>query len=219
MSGCLGFVMKKSSMTATFKRFFDETGLYGLLLAKIAEPDFKVIGDSREKHKLAEALAIKTLTAWEVFIENLLIDCLNRDTSQYASHRDMRIPKHLPRDVCELLLTGVRFLDIKNTGDLKRIAKNTIVPRYNPFKEIKGRDSSKIDEFYQIRNYLAHRSRSSKHILRGIYQNRHGIGGFTEPGKFLTGFDGTRKPEKVTRMQTYLSAFFNAAETMENYLT
>ena len=75
-----------------------------------------------------------------------------------------------------------------------------------------------FNEFYKIRNYLAHRSRSSRNVLRNLYAANHGLQNFVEPGRFLMALDGNYGSAKLTRIEAYLAAFYNAAESMDGYL-
>ena len=211
--------MRKASFKSTFRLFFLEASTYDLLIQDITNFNFQEIADAKGRQKLVEAVAFRIHVAWEVFVENLLIDCLNQDTSQYASYKAMDLPKHLRRDVCELLLTGIGFLDVKGVGDIKGVAKKVIVPQYNPFNSIDKEDASMIDEFYVIRNYLAHQSRVSRRaLLNDVYKKKRKIHRFIEPGNFLIASEKKRELGQSVRLHAYLRAFFNAAETMESYL-
>ena len=198
-------------------RFRYEIAAYNRLASKVLEPDFGGI-DSAERQHIVEALVVKICSEWEVFAESLLIDCLRKDTSEYASAKGMTLPQSLSRNICELLLTGLGFFDSKSMGDLKGTAKRILVPQYNPFKEIKPPQSEKIDEFFAIRNYIAHRSRASKLSLDRIYRNVYWMQQFVEPGKFLLAPDDGQDPQSTTRLQVYFDAFFNAADIVDDYL-
>ena len=210
--------MKKSSFQKTFDRFSDETTLYRSLAADIRKSAFKVSGGRKGKHRLTEALAVKIYAAWEVFSENLLIDCLNRDTSRYAEHKGMNLSKHLSRDVCELMVTGFGYLDVKSVSFLKGLANDIIASPYNAFGQIATEDAQRIEDFCKIRNYLAHGSRKAKRALRKVYQDKHGLNKFLEPGEFLVALDPKAAPGKETRLAVYLDAFSNAADAMEDHL-
>ena len=210
--------MNKASLQKTFRHLFSEMYRYDLLAQNIAGFSFLGISSVTGRQKLVEAIAIRVYVVWEIFIENLLIDCLHHDASQYASYKEMQLPKNLSRDVCELLLTGIGFLDIKGVGSLKGIANRVIVKECNPFNGIDSEDASMIDEFYIIRNYLAHQSRASKRSLsKEVYVKRHQITRFIEPGEFLAGYAAKQEPGQSIRLQDYLDAFFNVADAMETY--
>ena len=210
--------MKKSSYQKIFSEFRAEMALHNQLAAEFRQAAFKVGSGIAGKHKVIEALAVKAYADWEVFTEDLLVGCLNRDTSRYAEHKGMKLSKHLSRDLCELMVTGLGYLDVKDVGNLKGIANRVLVPAYNPFGEIDGADARSIDDFCKIRNYLSHGSRQAKIALERVYQDRHGVNRFVEPGKFLFAIDRQEGQGKLTRLQVYLSAFSTAAEDMAGYL-
>ena len=210
--------MKKSSFQKTFARFSTEMTLYGRLVADLRTADFKIRDGMNGKRTIVEALAVKAYAAWEVFTEDLLIGCLNRDTSQYAKHKGMTLSKHLSKDACELMITGFGYLDVKDVGNLKGMASKILTPEYNPFGEIRRADAQRIDDFCKIRNYLSHGSRQSKHTLEKVYQDRHKVYRFVEPGQFLFAFERQAGQGTLTRLQVYLDAFSNAAAAMEGFL-
>ena len=200
-------------------RFRYETTAYNRLASKVATPDLVGL-DSAERHHLVEALVVKICTEWEVFTENLLIECLRKDTSKYAESKDMSLPKTLPRDLGELLLTGIGFFGSRSVGGLKGMANDILLDQHNPFKEIKPPHSTKIDEFFAIRNYIAHRSRSSKLKLNKIYLGTtYGLQRFVEPGEFLLTPNGSHAPDGATRLQAYFDAFFTAVDIIDDFLS
>ena len=210
--------MNRAALQGTFRRLFSEMNVYIRLLRDISDFRFRATPAVKGRHKLVESLAIRIYVVWEIFIENLLIDCLHHDASQYASYKEMQLPKSLSRDVCELLLTGIGFLDIKGVGSLKGIANRVIVKECNPFNGIDSEDASMIDEFYIIRNYLAHQSRASKRSLsKEVYGKRHKIARFIEPGEFLAATASRHASSQPIRLRGYIDAFVNAANAMEAY--
>jgi len=174
----------------------------------------RVVDFRKEKEQIFEAFVFKICATWEVFTEDLLIDCLNKDTTQFAKHTGFKIPKHLSRDVCKAMIVGVGYLDFKNVSHLKRFAKKILVPDNDPFKEICQKPTGdKIDEFYTMRNYLAHYSYAATRKLEGVYKKK-GIK-FHEPGDYLLSFD--RKNSK-RRINVYIDAFVKAANEMATFL-
>ncbi len=172
-----------------------------------------------EKKEIFEAFALKVYVTWEILMQNLLVDCLNRNTSQYARYKDCELPAHLPRNVCESLIAGLGYFNPTDTANIVGIAKNILVPRYNPFGEILKadlkEDREKIDQFRHIRNYLAHYSNSSKRKLLSMYRSKYSLKNFREPGNFLSATD--KKTNRV-RFLNYTKAFFNAADAMADFL-
>lgn len=210
--------MRKSSFKDTLNRFFHRMVWYADFLKKISSAK-RVILTPTEKKETLEAFVLKVYVTWEILIQDLLVDCLNRDTSQYAKHKNIHLPRHLSRNVCENLISGLDYFNFTDTDDIIGKARKILVPQYNPFnskdlREVKD-DLKKIDEFRKIRNYLAHYSSDSKQKLLKIYKSNYSLKKFCEPGNFLSAFD---KQTKRIRFLNYTNAFFNAADKMAEAL-
>jgi hypothetical protein len=143
-----------------------------------------------------------------------LIDCLNKDTSQYSKHTGYYLPKHLSRDICNAMIFGIGYKDFKSVSHLKSFAKQVLVPGNNPFQKISKNPSKKIDDYYVIRNYLAHYSYVAERKLEEMYK-RKGMRRFREPGDFLMSFN---RGENTPRSAIYILAFLEAANEMATFL-
>jgi len=135
--------MRKSSLEITFEKFFGQISFYRDLLTKIKHTD-KISYDNpevikslkrtnidlREKKAVFEAFLLKIHVTWEILVEDLLIDCLSRDISQYAKHKEATFPKHLPRNVCKALITGLGYFDVRSVGDIQKIARQIRLANY-----------------------------------------------------------------------------------------
>jgi hypothetical protein len=217
--------MGRYSLKGEFDSFFVLINEYTDLLLKVFEAIEVVIAPqkkkeiltevlSSEKKHIHEAFVLKIYVAWEVLVENLFVDCLSRDPSQYALYKTVKLPKKLTRDVCRGLVSGLGYFDFKDTRDLKGKAKRVLVEKYNPFVKISSSDAAKIDEFCTIRNYLAHYSDSSRQSLGRMYKNKYGSP-FREPGDFFFEFD---KKKRQIRFADYANAFLKAADEMAIFL-
>ena len=217
--------MPKTSLKSEFDDFFIRINEYTDLLFKIFEAKEVIIPPEMkreilteillsEKKHIHEAFVLKIYVAWEVLVENLLIECLSRDPSKYAEHKAIKLPKRLTKDVCRGLISGLGYFDFKDTGDLKGKAKRVLVTKFDPFAKIPSDAAKRIDEFYVIRNYLAHYSESSKQSLMRMYKNKYNLP-FQEPGDFFFGFD---KHNKQIHFANYTNAFLKAADVMAEFL-
>lgn len=110
---------------------------------------------------------------------------------------------------------GIGYVDFKSISHLKGIAKGMLIPQFNPFKEIPKPNGEKIDEFFALRNYVAHYSDAARRSLEKIYRNRHGLKTFREPGDFLLALD---KRQKLPRMALYIINFLGTADIMARFL-
>jgi hypothetical protein len=126
-----------------------------------------------------------------------------------------RLRKHLPRNQCEAMILGMGYLDFRDVSDIKGKAKNILVSQYNPFAIIKNPALKRMNEFYCIRNYIAHYSTPAERSLWKIYENTYKMRRFHEPGHFLMAWD---KRTKQTRFDNYLNAFLDSAIEMEGFL-
>ena len=208
--------MRKSAVKKTFD-FFHEWMNWDIdFLSKVYSGQ-RAVYSRKEKEQILEAFVFKICANWQVFTEGLLIDCLNKDTTQFAKHTDFSVPKHLSRDVCKAMLMGVKYLDFKNVSHLKGFAKKILVPNNDPFKRIsaaKGEVGDKIDEFYTMRNYLGHYSYFADRKLAAVYKE-HGMKRWREPGDYLLSFD---RNNQMPRIRVYTNAFVQAADEMGAFL-
>jgi hypothetical protein len=200
--------MRKTSLRRTLDEFDDSLSTYAGFTQKIASAQ-RVIRYKWEKTELLEAFALRLVTLWEVFVEDVLVACLNRDTSRYAQSYGLSLRKHLSADECRAMLTGVRYLDFRSVGDLQRVARQTLV--VNPFTAIPRATSRKIDELIVMRNYLSHYSGRAKRALAEVYRNTYRMQRFREPGNFL--WADTRRGGQM-RFGVYLNALRDAASVM-----
>ena len=217
--------MPKSSFKKQFDAFFIRINQYTDLLLKIFEAKEVIIPPEKrkeilteilpsEKKQIHEAFVLKIYVAWEVLVENLFVECLSCDPSKYAEYKAIKLPQKLTRDVCRGLISGLGYFDFRDTADLKGKANNILAPRLNPFAKIPRDAGNKIDEFYVVRNYLAHYSGSSRQSLARIYRNKYNLL-FREPGDFFFEFD---KENKQIRFANYTNAFLKAADEMAIFL-
>ena len=221
--------MRASVIRARFNSFFADITKYSDLLVKVIEakevvmsPVAKKEVPSRilvsEKREIHEAFVLKIYVAWEVLGEDVFVECLYRDSSRYAQERTVVLPRRLSRNVCRCLISGLGYFDFRDTGDLKGQARSILVDWHNPFEKVLP--NTKIDEFYKIRNYVAHRSYRSRQFLLRMYKGRYGLG-FREPGEFLvetTGSGEGRAWRKQTRFADYTNAFIDVAKEMAVFL-
>lgn len=113
------------------------------------------------------------------------------------------------------MLLGLGYLDFRSIGKIKKIGHDVLVDAHNPFKRIPQSAGIKIDEFYKIRNYVAHYSSLSKRSLMKIYKEKYGMQRFREPGNFLIAQD---RESRQIRFSNYIDAFIETAYKMGLFL-
>ena len=108
--------MNKSQLYTNFWSIMDYIIRYEKLIKKIISNESKFI--KTEQIIMIELMATRLISVWDSFIEDLLIDCFNKDTSKYSQESWYKIPKHLTRDTCASILNWIGFFDIKSYSDL-----------------------------------------------------------------------------------------------------
>jgi hypothetical protein len=206
--------MKKASTKVTLRNFVEDLHWYIRFLNKIVGAK-KVVARPQEKMEVLEAFVFKVAAVWEVLVSDLLIDCLNKDTSRYAEYMGMSLRKDLPRNVCAAMLTGLNYLDFKSVGDIRATARKVLVPAHDPFRAISKAAARRIDEFFTIRNYLAHYSDYGERRLMNAYRHNHGLTRFVRPGHFLYAYN---RAKTQIRFGDYIDAFLQAADDMSKAL-
>jgi hypothetical protein len=210
----LKFTMRKASAKETLKNFFQWMTTYRGTLTHVIAIDTK-LPSREEKIEIFEAFVPKIYAQWTILAEDLLIDCLNRDSSQYATYFGHRLPKHMARPQCEIMLTGTGYFDFKSTGNLIGLAKQILVSANNPFPGIKDSARRKIDGLTNMRNYLAHYSRVSQRSLKKYCASAYGLRTFREPGDFLI---AKQKPSGDPSLFGFIDALEQAAAEMADFL-
>jgi len=137
-----------------------------------------------EASEIIEAFTIKTICDWEWYVEKMIYECLKIDTSQLSQQLELDLPKTISNDECIAYLNGLGYFDLKNVSNLKSIGKKILTEKNNPFQNISSESRNHIDDFYSLRNYVAHKSNKSKRTLVKTY-SKYNQNDFIEVGDFL----------------------------------
>lgn len=224
--------MQTSSLKTEFDNFFTSMNQYTDFLIKITKTVRIILPPHEEKEILTkllpaekkqihEAFALKICATWEILAENVFVECLSCNTSKYATFKGITLPRRkLTKDICKGLISGLRYFDCGDISSLKGKARKFLVERCNPFNKIPTDVSRKINEFYLIRHYIAHRSDAAKQSLKRMYKQTYKMR-FRLPGSFL--FDTVEFVEsgergKEIRFANYTKAFEKAADEMAIFL-
>jgi len=168
-----------------------------------------------EASEIIEAFTIKTICDWEWYVEKMIYECLKDDTSQLANQLALTLPKSITKDECVAYLNGLAYFDLKSVSNLKSIARKILIESKNPFERISSEARNQIDDFYSLRNYVAHRSNKSKKTLIRTYK-KYNQDKFIEVGEFLLG--KTRHDNRTIRFQDFGGAFWLAAFNIMEFL-
>lgn len=153
------------------------------LFAKVLALRGKVYSNY-EASEIIEAFTIKTICDWEWYAEKMICECLKRDTSQLSKQLELNLPKTISYDECVAYLNGLGYFDLKSASNLKSIGRKILTDKKNPFQNISSESKNNIDDFYSLRNYVAHKSSKSKRTLIKTY-SKYKQNEFIEVGDFL----------------------------------
>lgn len=108
--------------------------------------------------------------AFEIFIERLLISCLNHDHSCFEEKYGIALGKHINDDVCEFLITKGGFFDFRGYSGLIKTLGEILGNNHRLITLFKGNDhKTYIDQLCAIRNYAAHNSKQSKQSAKKAF--------------------------------------------------
>lgn len=199
--------MRKSDLKKNHEPFDAAVERYREFMKKIVAAK-RVVTSAEEKRDIAESILIRLCAKWESFVDEHLVDCINRDHSQLSDFFGVSIPSNPSQDLCHALLFGERYRDFPTFNDLKKFTKKVLPDGSNPFISVSSTHTKKMDELYKIRNYLSHYSAASKRSLRKVYKSTYKMNKFLEPGQFVLAY-------QARRLWQYFDAFLGASEDMK----
>lgn len=199
--------MKKADLEQNHDPFDAAVARYRGFMARVIEAQ-RVIRTKTEKQDVAESVLLRLCAHWECFVDEHLVDCVNCDHSRLNEFLGVSIPRHPSRNVCQAVLFAGSYKDFKSFGDLKGFSKKVLHDESNPFLAVSAPHSTKIDEAFKIRNYLAHYSGVARRALDRMYEQSYNMGRFEEPGRFLLAHSGRR-------LWAYFDAFGGASADMK----
>ena len=107
---------------------------------------------------------------FEIFIERLLISCLNHDHSCFEEKYGIRLGKHINDDVCEFLITKGGFFDFRGYSGLIKTLGDALGSHHRLIALLKENNyKTYIEQLCAIRNYAAHNSKQSKQSAKKAF--------------------------------------------------
>ncbi|MCI4327213.1 MAG: hypothetical protein L3K16_06240 [Thermoplasmata archaeon] len=106
---------------------------------------------------------IRLHAAFEQFMLDALVGCINNRPSDLYRVTGARFPAHLRAEVCEFLVTGSRYFDVRNRDHLLEVLKGFLPPQ-NYLVQVVGKPAYKpgLERLWALRNFAAHRSKRAK---------------------------------------------------------
>ena len=111
----------------------------------------------RDVHSVYEALFLRAVTSFEVFLEELFVEIVSHRAQYEAGRVTVRMRASSSQALMDILLQGDRYmawLPFKHTEDRAKI----YLEDGKPFSELDGADRSVISHIGVIRNAIAHKS-------------------------------------------------------------
>ena len=201
--------MRKADLKKNHEALDYTIARYRTFMQKVI-PSQRVISTAQEKRDLAESILLRLCASWESFVENHLVDCINRDSSKLSEFLGVTIPKHPSADLCWAILFGDGYRDFRCYGDLKGFSKKILIENSNPFLVVTKTQSDRLDEVYKVRNYLSHLSGKSRRALNQMYKSNYDMNKFLEPGQFLLAYN-------ASLLWRYFGAFEGASASMKDW--
>ncbi len=175
------------------------------------EASKKLIADPRPQSDLTwlfEAACTAVYARWVTFCQELFVGLLNRDASKLRTALSPKLPKHLPVETVEALLTWQKNFPT-DPDELKGLAKEILA--VNPFAALSDDHWQGIRELHAIRNAIAHpRSpRASKRYRDVLRTDR-------TPGAYLK---AREQRGRDPRLVEYVDGLVGASKTMRRTYT
>lgn len=198
--------MRKADLLRNHETFEAALARYRVFAEKVIQAQ-RVISTAAEKRDLAESTLLRVCAQWERFVDEHIVDCVNRDHSKLREYFSVAIPPNPSWDLCHALIIGAKYLDFRSIGDLINFTRKILPDASNPFRKIADGERRMIDETFKVRNYLSHYSYASWRALKKVYGEQYGMKRFLEPGAFLLADQGSR-------LLAYIGAFQSASTAM-----
>ena len=183
--------MRKSDLRKNHQPFDDALARYRAFMVKILQPPSPTIRD-QDRRDIAESVLLRLVANWESFINEQLVDCVNRDPTSLSTFFGVSIPANPSKDLCHALIFGERYRDFRTFGELIDFSGKVLPDKSNPFRAVSRPHRAAIDEAYKMRNYLSHYSSKSRRSLMTMYRRQYNMSRFLEPGQFLLAYSAKR---------------------------
>ena len=166
--------MKKKSIKKAAQRFRTQSAS---VVAFAQECSTKL--GKKEASWAYDYAVIALYREFEALMKDALVGAVNNDSSTTSTTLGITLPKHLSFDVCEYLVAGGGYFDLRGRAGLIKLIKRYVPDTHYLVRTVeKPRYRQPIDRLVALRNFAAHSSRQAKAAaLKAVGQNRIGTAG------------------------------------------
>lgn len=117
---------------------------------------------------------IRLYREFELFVLNLLIAAIHQDTTTLQKSAQLALPKTVSLDVCEFLIVGHGFFDLKGRSGAISKLKDFLPDDHYIVKVVSDKKFlESLDLLFSLRNFAAHASKPSKKSVLTALVDRH----------------------------------------------
>jgi hypothetical protein len=139
---------------------------------------------------VAHMTAVELHVVWERYAEGRLVIALNHFPTHFLTVNSVRGVKILPVDLADYLVRGgAKYFDFRSIDDLIDKGKRLLAPSNNPFAAMGKAHKEHLDALAALRNYVVHKSESSRVAYKRHLAKVFGIKSAPSAGEFLDSID------------------------------
>jgi hypothetical protein len=166
----------------------------------------------RDLHSVYEALFLRAVTGFEVFLEELFFSILEQKTTYSSSRVALRMTASSRGALRDILLQGDKYLTWIPFDNTEKRA-NLYLRDGRPFSDLSGGDKSIIKTITTIRNAIAHHSSHAKaEFERKVIGSQLLLRGEKKPAGFLR--SQVRTAPALNRFQVYSTELARIARAL-----
>jgi hypothetical protein len=150
---------RKTSVRKAADDFLTEVGeIYGF----VAQARTLGLGVTFEA-SVHDYAIIRLHSAFERLMLDALVGVINNDTQALSQTTGVSFPKHLREEVCEYLVTGGGYFDIRGRDGLLKVLQDFIPANSYLVKAVKNPSyKDALERLWALRNFATHRSDEAK---------------------------------------------------------
>jgi hypothetical protein len=166
----------------------------------------------RDLHSVYESLFLRSVTSFELFLEELFIAILERRVRYRARTVTLKMKAHSSVALMEILLQGDRYLDWLPFNKTEDRAKLYLLDG-KPFCDLTSADKDTIKKITTIRHAIAHASTHAKdQFHKTVIGNLAVLRGERKPAGFLR--SQVRASPAQNRFETYIAELGRIAKDL-----